>query len=39
VVIDLDEELVRIMLTILADLRADVSAIRKELVEDDGEET
>jgi hypothetical protein len=34
----LDEEVERIVMTILADIREDVSRIRRELVEDNGEE-
>jgi hypothetical protein len=33
-----EDEVANLLLTILADIRADVAAIRKELVEDDGEE-
>ena len=33
-----DKEIVEIVMTILADIREDVSRIRQELVEDDGEE-
>jgi len=33
-----DEEIQRIVMTILADIREDVRMIREELVEDDGEE-
>lgn len=34
----MDEEIQRIVMTILADIREDVRMIREELVEDDGEE-
>ena len=34
----MDEELVEIALTILADIREDLRRIRKEIVDDDGEE-
>ena len=34
----MEERDVALILTILGDIRADVKAIRKELVEDDGEE-
>jgi hypothetical protein len=33
-----DDEAVKIVMTILADIRAEVIRIRRELVEDDGEE-
>jgi hypothetical protein len=33
-----DEEAVKIVMTTLADIREDVRRIRKELVDDDGEE-
>jgi hypothetical protein len=35
---DDEDEVAKIVMTILADIRADVAAIRKELVDDGGEE-
>jgi hypothetical protein len=34
----MDDEVAQIIMTTLADVRADVRKIRKEIVEDDGEE-
>jgi hypothetical protein len=34
----MDDEALDIIMTTLADIRADVTRIRKEIVEDDGEE-
>jgi len=33
-----EDEAIEIVMTILADIRAEVTRIRKEIVEDDGEE-